>query len=431
MMTNIKPPDISQELGLLEPTTIEKPMLPDISYKGATPKVLGTSSNLKAVTDFYGWTLCFNNMTHESEVLGYNEEMLGGSQEGQYSKLIDACVYSDLSKEVIADHLPALCNAQSYHPVAKCLYGAVWDGVPRVEQVIRTLNAKDPELAIAVLWPWLAGCIACIYEKRFSTKLTPILQGGQSFKKSAWISRISSIVEGAYRDGSLNPSDKDSVKKAITSWVVELGEMEATTRHESGLLKAFLTRHEDKFRDPYARTETVKKRQTSFIGTVNGTDFLKDRTGSVRFAVIEMAKEADIERLNELLGWQFDKGRINQTAPERLRQFWLEVKHHYDNGRGWILDEYTLSKVAGENDQHTDKGAIYNKLMDHHIARDHVSKRWFNPSELCDYHGDKPSMNTQYGKALKLMTDEGHISQRALRSRRVEYLLPVFSKPEY
>lgn len=424
------PVDISEALAGVENSPVESPQLPDISSKDGRKKILNTYDNLEAIANFYGWIPCFNDMAHEAEVLDCYSNLLGGSLEGQYSKLVDACQLSDMPKESITDHLPALCKARSYHPVAKYLSGANWDGVKRVEQVIDTLNAKDPELAIAVLWPWLVGCIACLYESRFSTKLTPIIQGGQSFKKSAWLSRIGSIVDGAYRDCSLNPSDRDSVKIAIASWVVELGEMETTTRHESGLLKAFLTRHEDKFRAPYARTETAKKRKTSFIGTVNGTGFLKDTTGSVRFAVIEMQQEADIDRLNELLGWQFNGGRISQTEPELLKQFWLEVKYHYDNGRSWALDDHTLVKVAGENDKHTDKGAIYDKIADAHLARPKVSTVWFTPSELCEYHRDKPCMNTQYGKALKLLAEEGLINSRELRSRRKEFELPVFSEPD-
>lgn len=70
-----------------------------------------------------------------------------------------------------------------------------------------------------------------------------------------------------------------------------------------------------------------------------------------------------MERLNTILGWQFN-GEARKTDPEKLRQFWLEVKAMYDRGQSWHLDESTSAKATKANDAHTDKGPQYEIICD-------------------------------------------------------------------
>lgn len=405
--------------------------LPDFRITRNGPVPLNTAANLRALCDIMEWRPCLNEMDGEYEVLTASGEQLGGSLEGQYSAMVSTTQRLGLPKDTISDHLPALCREASYHPVRRWLHGAKWDGVPRVDVVIATLNAKDPHFAQSVMVPWLIGCIACLYEPKFSSKLVPVLQGDQSLRKSAWVSRIAGVVEGAYFDGDLNPKDRDSVKRAVSRWIFELAELESTTKRENGHLKAFLSSATDRFRSPYARTDTVKRRQTSFIGTVNGDGFLKDPTGSTRYAVIEMAGRADMDTLNELLGWSYNEGRIRLEREEALRQFWLEVKAKYDAGEAWMLSEDTLQKAAAVNDNFTDKGSVYEFLMDYHVGKNWTDSGWFTAADVVQIHGGNPAMAREYGKALKRMASEGIIEMKEGRSRRVEYLLRYNRRDRY
>lgn len=420
---NIPKPTNVVELMLPEPSRLELPLLPDLNEKG---KPLKTSSNLLNILEHYGWQARYNLMNAEPELYNGGGGRLGASYAGQWSMLIDACQRSDVPDAVIDDHLPYLCERNSFHPVREWLEnGPQWDNKPRLETVLETLNAKDPAYAASVMRPWLVGCIAALYDKKWLSKLVPVLQGGQSFKKSAWVNRLVAVVDGSTLDCAINPENRDDVRKAVSCWVVELAELESTTKHEIGNLKAFLTRAVDHFRLPYARPVTEKKRQTAFIATVNGTGFLKDTTGNARFAVIEMAGSADIDRLNELLGWSWCNGRLQQTNPELLRQFWLEVKAAYVAGESWFLDETISQQAAGVNDIHSDKGPYYDAICDYHLSRPLATSRWFTATELCSWHGEKTSLSKVWGKALSLLAEEGKIEAKSLRGNRKEYYLPV------
>ncbi|HEH9414460.1 MULTISPECIES: VapE domain-containing protein [Aeromonas] len=402
--------------------------LPDM---GPTGRPIKTSANLCALIRFQAWLPRYNLMTGEPELAGADGERLGGSEAGQRSALVDACQLAGVPDAAIDEHLIAICERHSYHPVRHWLErGAPWDGIPRIDAVIATLNAANPAYASAVLHAWLVGCVAALYQPRWNSKLVPVLAGEQSFRKSAWISRLAAVVPGSTLDCAINPDKPDDVRRAVSAWVVELAELESTTRHEAGSLKAFLTRENDSYRLPYARSMTTKKRQTSFIATVNGTDFLKDTTGNARFAVIELAAAADVESLNSILGWSWNKGRLSQTDPEQLRQFWLEVRERYESGATWFLDDETAALAATANDAHTDKGPFYEVIYHHHLSRPLASSEWLTASELCVRHGERLSMASSWGKALRLLASEGKLQSRRVRSNRTEYLLPVDSPKE-
>jgi hypothetical protein len=402
--------------------------LPDM---GPTGRPIKTSANLCALIQFQAWSPRYNLMTGEPELAGADGERLGGSEAGQRSALVDACQLAGVSDAVIEEHLIAICERHSYHPVRHWLErGAPWDGIPRINAVIATLNAANPAYASAVLHAWLVGCVAALYQPRWNSKLVPVVTGAQSYRKSAWINRLAAVVPGSTLDCSINPDRPDDVRRAVSAWIVELAELESTTKHESGSLKAFLTRESDCFRLPYARSMTTKKRQSSFIATVNGTDFLRDTTGNTRFAVIELAAAADVDRLNTILGWSWNAGRLSQADPEQLRQFWLEVLALYESGVSWFLDDATAALAASENDAHTDKGPYYEVIYHHHLSRPLASSEWLTASELCARHGEKLSVASNWGKALRVLASEGKLQSRRVRSNRTEYLLPVDSPKE-
>ncbi|ODS14598.1 hypothetical protein BCD66_08385 [Pseudoalteromonas tetraodonis] len=349
---------------------------------------------------------------------------------------MSAAAIHSLPKSAIDDHLLAISRDNPFHPVKFYLDKGKWDGRERVSKVITCLNAKDEQLADSIMKHWLVACIACIYEDTFKSKLVPVLQGGQSFRKTAFIERIASVLPHSFLEGAeLNPDNKDSILSNIRSWIVELGELERTSKNSQGSLKAFITKSTDTVRPPYARSDIKKPRQTCFIATVNDRDFLKDSTGSTRFAVLELAKAIDMDTLNSLLGWSFyGTGAIKQTDPEQLHQFWLEVKKLYLDGYGWALSDATQENTLSVNDKFQDKGFAYNHIFDNYIApeskidlpqnveRPTCINGWFRAGELiAEDRKFQSNHQRAVGMALRLLAEEGFIESKKVRGNGTAY----------
>jgi predicted P-loop ATPase len=400
------------------------PYFPDLNERG---KPLNTSRNLTALLNSCGLKLAINRMTMEIELFEHGK-LLNISFEAKRSKMIDACSMHGFQKSVLDDHLTAIAEQNSYHPLEAHLEGGVWDGESRIKPLIAAMNAKHPEVAEFVMTKFFVSVIASVYQYNFSTKLVPIIQGDQSFRKTAFIKRFASMLDGAFLEGhEVNPDNKDSVISCIKSLIVEMGEFERTSKNSQGSLKAFLTREVDTVRPPYGRVDIKKPRATNFIGTVNGSEFLRDDTGSSRYAVIELEKRIDMDAANELLGWEYNNGRLTLRFPERLRQFWLEVLWLFNNGATWHLTDAELEQVAVLNKQHDAKTSFYDILNDKFVDVDMSTRHneWMTATQVCEYCEISKTNVRQVGKALKQLANDELIESKSGRANKTLYDLPT------
>lgn len=389
------------------------------------PVVLNTAENLAALLAHYGYEAKTNLMTLEPEI--FHLDKCIGSPEVIRSKLVSLCSIHAVPRAAIDDHLTADAQSNAYHPVTKWLEGHSWDGTLRVDDVINCLKSKDDALTRTVIKRWLIGCVASLTVPNFKSKLVPVLNGDQSLMKTAFVERIGSVVNGAFLEGAeLNPDNKDSVLSVIRSWIVELGELERTTANSQGSLKAFITRSIDTVRPPYARTDIKKPRQTNLIATVNGTHFLKDQTGNSRYAVIELVEQTDMDTLNDLLGWQFKStGELTLVEENKLRQFWLEVRHLLEvEGYSWNLTTEEQAKVSEQTQKFVDKGDYYTVLKDYLANYQGNEQGWFTSTQICRFVSIHASKSNMVGKALAMLTDEGNID-RKFSGGVNKYLFPL------
>ena len=428
---NIPAPTKQCDIILPNNTTKDKPKFPDIivNDNGST-RAANTGENLLELARYQGVGFRFNMMEFEPEAYEICGGKLAVSYEQLKSGLISEASRHGLPKAAIEDHMTAVCENYKYHPIKEWLGHAKWDGVSRVESVIDCLNVKHKELAHITLKHWLVGCIASLYESNFKSKLVPILQGGQSFKKTAFVERFAQAIPFAFLEGAeLDPDNKDSVLACIRAFIVELGELERTNKNSQGSLKAFITKSIDTVRPPYARKDIKKPRQTHFIATVNGKDFLKDETGSSRFVVLEMTEPANMEEVNRLLGWQYDgTGATKHIKPELLKQFWLEVKVLYETGYGWMLSDDETKMASEASDKFNDKGSWYDYILGEYIRHNkvNVSLGWFAAGEMVSRDPKMAAKDTRLiGKALAQLERDGLIDGKTVAGNRKLY---YFSK---
>ncbi|SON48157.1 VapE domain-containing protein [Vibrio tapetis] len=410
----------------------EGPSFPDSKLTGSSLKVLNTADNLKALLDFLSFKPYLNTMTYEVEIEASTETGIRVIPRDELNSiLISESSKHGFPRDGIEHHLHIIAKKNKRHPVAMFLEGKLWDRVERVDAVIDCVVSKQPELTKLIMRRWFVGCIASLYEDNFKSKLVPVLQGDQSRIKTAYISRFAEIVEHAFLEGAeLNPTKKDSIISSIYSWIIELGELERTTKHSQGALKAFVSKKVDTVRPPYCRVDIKKPRQSHFIATVNGEDFLKDRTGNTRFAVIELTAPVEIERVNSLLGWSFKRsGSTSCDHPEKLLQFWLEVKCMYDEGEPWMFSPEEQRRVDRLSNRYLDKGHFYKLIAEYlHTSSDYstCNEEWLTSTQICGELGVQTTNVVHIGRALKMLADDELLDSRHKNGYRL-YQFPTNS----
>lgn len=220
-----------------------------------------------------------------------------------------------------------------------------WDGKPRFDALAKAVDASDTVTARAAFRIFLLqACAAADGGERgmranrealpkYETVL--VLQGEQGVGKTSGLRRLLPAPLRVYfqHGVTLVIGDKDSERQAVSAWISELGELEATFRRsEFERLKAFLSKREDRIRVAYGRTDSRFQRRTVFVASANSDKVLTDSTGNRRFAVLSVTTMS--------IGW----------SGEEIGQLWGEAWHRYCGGEQWwpIEDEKIALRGAAE-----------------------------------------------------------------------------------
>ncbi len=177
------------------------------------------------------------------------------------------------------------------HPVRVHLEKLEWDGTRRMDTWL--INASDLENTPynrAVSRLFLYAAIARIYSPGCKFDNMIILEGPQGGYKSTLIRHLG----GEWASEGLPPiksaADKDVVDAMLGKWLIEIEELASMNKTDINVLKAFLSKTEDRVRRAYKELTEEFKRQCIFIGTTNESAYLRDITGNRRFLPIKVGR---------------------------------------------------------------------------------------------------------------------------------------------
>src|SRR5664279_5811214 len=92
--------------------------------------------------------------------------------------------------------------------------------------------------------------------------------------------RSASLFDPWFSDEVADLGSKDAAMQMSGVWCIELSELDAYSRAETGRIKAWTSRNVDRFRPPYGSRVIESPRSCVFVGTTNGDSYLKDETGN-------------------------------------------------------------------------------------------------------------------------------------------------------
>jgi putative DNA primase/helicase len=269
------------------------------------------------------------------------------------SMIVSLAEANNMQRSGIEEQVLAVANRNAFNPAADWIDSRPWDGVDRLNGFYDTLITAEGyplELRNILIYKWLLSIVAAAMKPNgFKARGVLTLQGPQGIGKTAWVASL--VPDPVLRerivklDHHLDPHDKDSVLGAITSLIVEIGELDSSFRNDVARLKGFITRDSDSIRRPYARAPSDYPRRTVFAATVNASDFLQDETGNTRF-------------------WTAPVIRIVFDHRTDMQQVFAQLCVDLDNGAQWWLTKEEEALLNDSNRNHLATSPIREGIME-------------------------------------------------------------------
>lgn len=294
---------IDQDTGEVTELPVQKSSVPTEFTDYNTPmpwtdgknKPLNHHENLAEVLRRLGITVRYNVIKKEEEILVPRQGFsIDNQANASLAWIRSQCSLFNFPTGSLEDYITLLADSNPYNPVMTWVESKPWDGESRLSAFFNTITSSGcNELKETLMRRWMLSAIAAaVSPDGISARGVLVFQGEQQMGKTAWFKRLVPEHLDVIQDGViLRPDDKDSVKHAVSHWLVELGELDATfKKSDIAQLKGFITRDKDHVRMPFARKESSYPRRTAFFGSVNPLEFLNDPTGNTRFWTIPCTK---------------------------------------------------------------------------------------------------------------------------------------------
>lgn len=204
----------------------------------------------------------------------------------------------------------------SVHPVRNYLNSLTWDGCKRIDTLlIDYFGAEDSKYVRTVTRKTLVGAVARVMKPgiKFDTVLTLISDEGKN--KSTFLG----LLGGVWFSADFGPLDnlKEAMQNLQGSWIIEIAELHAIKRTDMDIVKHFVSKNEDRFRQAYGKRVGFFPRQCIFIATGNKPEFLNEPGRHRRFWAV-------ILKLTEP-----KKDVWIHLTPGEIRQIWAEAVELY------------------------------------------------------------------------------------------------------
>lgn len=163
------------------------------------------------------------------------------------------------------------------------------EGTQNIEKLLATINTHDDTFFEWAFVKWLVAWVACMIDDSIINHQCVILAGKQGIGKSTWVENLMpKELLPYYYAGNIKLRNKDTLGLLADKSLINLDELASMTYSNVTELKELVTKSNITYRKPYGYFTEMFTRRASFIGSVNGTEFLYDLTGNRRFLSFEV-----------------------------------------------------------------------------------------------------------------------------------------------
>lgn len=183
--------------------------------------------------------------------------------------------------------------ARDFNPFAAYFYHLKpWDGTrDYIGELADTVKALDQPFWKESLRRWLVGLVACaLYDEAVNQQVL-ILYSEQGKGKSSWLRRLlPPELSEYYRNGMIDPSNKDDLLLLSTRLLINMEEFEGARLGDIAGLKRVITQECVTERKVYDVQAEQYVRRASFAASTNNRQCMQDLAGNRRFLLSELVE---------------------------------------------------------------------------------------------------------------------------------------------
>jgi len=210
------------------------------------------------------------------------------------------------------------------------------EGTANFESLCKTLKTHDDAFFKWAFKKWLVAWVACMIDPKITNHQCVILGGQQGIGKSEWLKRLvpKELGEEYNYAGDIKIGNKDTLAYLSSKCLINLDELATMTYKNVTALKELVTKSLIDFRKAYGHFNDSYIRRASFVGSVNGTEFLYDLTGNRRFLSFEV--------------FEFENGGIHDVDMNKVL---AEAYQLYKSGFQYWFDKDEQQIVEKNNER--------------------------------------------------------------------------------
>lgn len=234
--------------------------------------------------------------------------------------------YDITGREKIENAIKIVGYNNRRNKVLEYMRSCNWDGKERIKTLLRDyLGCEENIYTEEIMRKALVAAIArAVSDVGVKYDYMIVFKGPQGIGKSTFLSKLGGEW---FNDSLYSFEGKEAAELIQGTLIVEVGELSALTKSETEVVKQFLSKTHDIYREAYGKRTNKYPRRCVFFGSTNSEEFLKDVTGNRRFWPVschDLPVRKDI--------WK-------DFTEEEIRQVWGEAYFYYQIGENLCLSE--------------------------------------------------------------------------------------------
>lgn len=279
--------------------------------------------------------------------------------------------YGITGRDKIENALKVVAFHNRRNAVKDYIEGLSWDGIERIPTLLHDyLGAEQTVYAAEIMKKALVAAIARAFSShgvKYDTMI--VFSGPQGIGKSTFLSKLG---REWFSDSLYTFEGKDAAELIQGTLINEVGELSAMTKSETEVVKQFLSKTHDIYREAYGRRTNKYPRRCIFFGSTNSESFLKDATGSRRFWPIRVG---ECEK----------KKDIFKELDQEVDQIWAEAYTYFLLGEELILAKEVEAYAEDMQDIYRDVDPREGMIMEFLAKK--IPENWYGmePREQRSY----------------------------------------------